>query len=190
MAFEQKREELEEYGIVLDYMPSGKSFSVKAEPIVQIVGEAKFTLLEAILKPGVSCSVGERAYIGKGERDKVALIKTRLAYNELTEGAKRELQIAVGTIIKGNEARFVNIFNSAGPLNIREHSLELLPGVGKRHLKAILEARSQKPFDNFADISARVQLLQDPIKLLTERILIELKGESRFYILTRPFSRM
>ena len=66
------------------------------------------------------------------------------------------------------------------------HSLELLPGVGKKHLTALLDARDDKPFESFGDITNRVPLLQDPVKLLTERVLIELKGESRFYILTRP----
>ena len=66
------------------------------------------------------------------------------------------------------------------------HSLELLPGVGKKHLSAILKAREEKPFESFKDISERVSLLQDPIKLLTERVILELKGESRFYMLTRP----
>jgi predicted nucleic acid-binding OB-fold protein len=32
-------------------------------------------------------------------------------------------------------------------------------------------------------------LLQDPVKLLTDRVVLELKGESRFYILTKPPAR-
>jgi putative nucleotide binding protein len=81
------------------------------------------------------------------------------------------------------------VFNNAGPVNIREHSLELLPGVGKKHLQAILKAREEKRFESFSDITKRVSLLQDPIKLLTERVVIELRGDSRFYILTRPYAR-
>ena len=82
MAFGQKREELEEYGIVLDYMPTGKSFSVKAEPLIQLVGETRFALLEAVLKPSIQAKVGERVYIGKDARDKVSLIKARMQYSK------------------------------------------------------------------------------------------------------------
>ena len=110
-------------------------------------------------------------------------------YNDLTEVAKNELPSAVSQILKENEAKFVGIFNTASPLNIRMHSLELLPGVGKKHLNAILKARDEKEFTSFKDISERVPLLQDPMKLLTERIIEELKGESRFYMLTRPYAR-
>ncbi|MDE1834435.1 MAG: DUF655 domain-containing protein [Candidatus Micrarchaeota archaeon] len=182
---EQRRESLEENAIVLDYLPTGRSSSVRAEPVVQILGEEKFTLLEAVpRKPEIK--VGEKVYIGKGERDKISVIKGRLQYNELTEASKSELPVAVSNIIKANEAKFVEFFNTASPLNIRMHSLELLPGVGKRHLTAILDARDEKKFESFEDIANRVPLLRDPIKLLADRVISELRGDSRFYILTRP----
>ena len=185
---EQRRENLEEYAIVLDYLPTGRSSSARSEPVVQLLGEEKFTLLEAVpKKPGIKIS--ERVYIGKGERDKISVIKGRLSYAELTEVAKNELPVAISEVIKSNEKKFVGIFNSAGPLNIRIHALELLPGIGKKHLTAILDARDEKPFEGFDDISKRVALLQDPVKLLTERVVLELKGDSRFYILTRPPQR-
>lgn len=186
---EQRREELEEYGVVLEYLPTGKSFSANPEPIVQLIGEERFTLLEVLLKPGTQVKLEERLYIGKDEREKVSLIKARLSYSELTEGARNELPNAIAGIINRNEQRFVGVFNRAGPLNIREHSLELLPGIGRKHLQAILAAREQKEFESFADLTARVPLLQDPVKLLTERVLAELREESRFYLLARPYSR-
>ncbi len=35
---EQRAGDLEEYARVLDYLPTGKSFSVRSEPIVQMIG--------------------------------------------------------------------------------------------------------------------------------------------------------
>ena len=180
-----RREELEEYAVVLDFLPIGRSSSARAEPLVQLIGENKFTLLEAVPKVA-ELKIDDVVYIGKGERDKISLIKSRLGYGELTEGAKKELPNAVTMIIKKNEKRYVDLFNNASSLNIRMHSLELLPNVGKKHLKAILEAREEKPFESFTDIAARVPLLQDPVKLIVERIIEELKGDSRFYLLTKP----
>lgn len=183
---ELKREDLEEYALVLDFLLTGKSSSLRSEPVAQLVGESRFTLLEVATKtPDVK--VGERVYIGRGERDKVAQIKSRIGYAELTEVAKGELPSAISGIIKGNEQKYVKFFNVASPVNIRMHSLELLPGVGKKHLQAILKAREEKEFESFGDIAKRVPLLQDPVKLLTERVIEELKGESRLYILTRPY---
>ncbi|MEM3791142.1 MAG: DUF655 domain-containing protein [Candidatus Micrarchaeaceae archaeon] len=182
---ERRKEELEEYAYVVDYLPSGKSSSLKNESMVQLVGESHFTLLEAVTKP-VEIRVGERVYIGKENRDKIEVIKGRIGYEDLTDSAKSELPNVVYAIIKNNEKRFVEFFNSAGPLNIRIHSLELLPGIGKKHLEAILRARDEKPFESFEDIEKRVELIQNPAKMLSERVIIELKGETRFYILARP----
>ena len=134
---EEKREE---YAIVLDFLLTGKSFSGRSEPLAQLIGEEWFTLLEAVPKPGAKLDPTERVYIGKAEREKIALIKTRITYSELTEHAKSELPITVMKIVKEKEKHFVDVFNNAGPLNIREHSLELLPGIGKKHMDAILKA--------------------------------------------------
>ena len=105
---EQRREDLEEHAIVLDYLPIGRSSSARAEPLVQLIGDNKFTLLEAVPK-GNAMAVGETVYIGKGERDKISLIKSRLNYQDLTEGAKKELPNAVYEIVKKHEAKVRNV---------------------------------------------------------------------------------
>jgi putative nucleotide binding protein len=180
-------ERREDYAYVLDFLQSGKSFTHRAEPVVQLLGEAMFTMLEATPKPEATLVFGERVYIGKDERDKIMLIKARIAYEELTQTAKNELPTIVTKIVKNDEKHFVDVFNNAGALNMRQHSLELLPGVGRKHLEAIIKAREEKKFESFADISARVPLLQDPAKLITERILSELMGNERFYMFTKPY---
>ncbi len=188
MENEEKHEERrEEYAFVLDFLLTGKSFSNRAEPVAQIIGDSWFTLLEAEPKPNATMKPGERVYIGRAERDKIAMIKTRVEFSDLTQNAKNELPLIVTQIIKTNEARFVELFNNAGPLNIRQHSLELLPGVGKKHLTAILKAREEKKFESFADIAARVALLQDPAKLIADRVIMELQGDQRFYMFVKPY---
>lgn len=184
-----EEEKREEYAYVLDFMASGKSFSNRSEPLTQLMGEEKFTLLEATPKPNVEIALGERVYIGKEERPKILLIKSRVGFDELTQTAKNALPNVIMTIIRAQEQKFVDIFNNAGPLNIRQHSLELLPGIGKKHLEAILKARNEKKFESFADISARVPLLQDPMKLITDRVVSELMGNERFYMFTKPYRK-
>ena len=175
---------------MLDYLTSGKSHSSRSEPLTQLLGEERFTILEATVKPNITVNMGERVYIGKENREKILLIKSRVTYDELTQNAKSELDSVVTNIVKSNEKRFVEIFNSAGPLNIREHSLELLPGIGKRHLDAILKARQEKKFESFVDITTRVPLLQDPAKPIKERIIAELQGNERFYMFTKPYRKI
>ena len=137
---EESKERREEYARVIDFMLSGKSYSNRAEPIVQLLGEEWFTLLEAQPNESVTLNLGEKGYIGKEERDKIYLIKGRIGYDDRTQTERNELPTGVMQVIMENEKRVVDVFNKSGSLNIREHSLELLPGVGKKHLKSILEA--------------------------------------------------
>lgn len=180
---------MEEFALVLDFLPYGKSTDMRKEPLAQVVGENLFTLLEVVPKQGTSLGIGERVYVGKGERDKIDHIKDRANYFGLTSGAKSELESAVKKIIKAREADYVQFFNKCGPVTLRLHQLELFPGIGKKHMKDILEQREKKQFANFKDMGERVPLLPDPVRLVAERILEELKGTSRYYILTKSPSQ-
>ncbi|RZN57407.1 MAG: DUF655 domain-containing protein [Candidatus Methanomethylicota archaeon] len=179
----------EEYAYVLDYLPYGQLRGAqpfyKREPILQAIGEYYFTLLELVPLPGMNFSIGERVAIGKHERIKIAHVKRRITYEELTQTAKEELENIVEIIVSKNEERFVAFFNNAGPLTTRMHSLELLPGVGKKLMWQIIEERKKTPFSSFEDIQKRLHIL-DPKKMIVKRIIMELKNEDKYYIFTKP----
>lgn len=177
---------MEEHAYVIDSLPYGKSTDVRREAVIQVVGDLNFTLLEVVPKPGTMPAVEEKIYIGKGERDKVDHIKGRITYNELTSASKAELERAIMMIISEREQEFVQFFSKCGSVTIRLHQLELLPGIGKKHMLDILAEREKKPFESFKEIAERVPLLPDPRKLLVARVLEEMKAESKYYILTRP----
>ncbi|MCX8197202.1 MAG: DUF655 domain-containing protein [Candidatus Micrarchaeota archaeon] len=181
--------EMEDYARVIDFMPEGKATDREREPIAQLVGEKYFTLLEVSIRKGVKCSLGQRLYIGKNERAEVEKIKKRIEFSELSATARNELPIVVKNIVKDREADFVRFFNKAGPISIRLHQLELLPGIGKKHLQQILEAREAKPFESFKDIQERVSLLPDPASLIQTRIIEEENGNSKYYLFVRPPAR-
>ncbi len=177
---------MEDYGIVVDYLPLGKSTDMQREPLVQLIGENYFTLLEAVPKKDANLKTGDKAFIGKGDREKIDHIKGRIAYADLTSSAKNELKAVVKQIVSSREAFFVSFFNKCGSVTIRLHQLELFPGIGKKHMHEIISQREKKPFESFADMNARVPLLPDPANLLADRIEEEIKGDSKYYILTRP----
>jgi len=179
----------EEYAIVLDFLPHGKAGEAAREPVAQLIGENQFTLLEATPKPGVTLSVSEKVYIGRGVRDKIERIRGRIKFNELTSAAQNEVERVIKQLVKEREKFFVDFFNKAGAINIRAHTLEHIPSVGKKHLQAILDARERKPFDSFKDIQERVPHLQKIEDLLVERILHELSGEAKYYLFTKPPSK-
>src|SRR3989344_6823258 len=183
---EQKPRTKEEFAIVLDFLPHGYPFdktpSHKKSPIVQAVGATHFVLLELVPKKEIFLQPYEKIYIGEGKRDKIHHIIGKLAADKLTATAKSELEFVVADIVAQNEAKFVTWFNNAAPLTMRMHQLELLPGLGKKHMWDIIEERKDKPFESFADIKARVKLMPDPEKIVIKRIILELAGLEKHFL--------
>ena len=177
----------EEYAIILDYLPVGYPGSFKKEPIAQAIGTDHFTLLELTIKKEAKVTPGEKVYVGPEKRDKVLFIKGRLKYDKLTNLAQSELENALDQLVQEQEERFVNFFNKAGSVTVRLHSLELLPGIGKKHMWDILAEREKESFKSFEDLSSRVPLLPDPKKMIVDRIIEELKGHEKYYLFTRPY---
>lgn len=176
----------EEYAIVLDFLPNGYSNDdrpmFKKTPIVQAIGKNRFTLLELVPKKDVFLQPSEEVYIGEKERDKIHHINGKLSLNKLTPTAKAEIEHIVHKIVHENPKRFVDFFNQAQPLSTRMHSLELLPGLGKKHMWQILEERRGEPFKDFNDLKERVKLMPDPEKIIIRRILKELERNEKHYI--------
>lgn len=182
----ERRTVREENAIVLDFLPNGYPFdkrpSHRKTAIVQALGKEYFTLLELVPKKGVFVQPYEEVYIGEGKREKIHHILGKLPIDKLTATARTELEFVVRDMVKDNESKFVEFFNNAQPLTTRMHQLELLPGLGKKHMWEILEARKEKPFDDFADIKKRVKLMPDPQKTIIRRILKEIKGKEKHRI--------
>jgi putative nucleotide binding protein len=178
--------QLEEYAVVIDYMPLGKATDAGRGPMCQLLGTSYFTILEATVKPEAKMSIGEKVYVGKDAREKIDHIKGRITYDQLTTGARNELKNAIRATIMVREAEFVNFFNKSGALTMRVNSLALLPGIGKKHMTDIMAEREKKPFESMADIAKRVALLPDPAHLIIQRIEKELEGNEKHYLFARP----
>lgn len=187
---------MEDNAIILDFLPLGYvkegTPSFKRKPIAQAIGTEEFTLLELIPKERVQLDIHERVYIGTGKRDKIARVNSRLGYDKLTATARVELDYVIEEIIKENEAKFIKFFNEAGPISTRLHQLELLPGIGKKHMWDIINAKKEAEFESFEDIKKRVPMLAEPVKLIAKRVHMEMeaagdrKGKMKYILFTRP----
>jgi len=176
----------EEAAIVLDFLPNGYPYDERPmymkSAVAQAVGKEHFILLELVPKKGIHLQPFEEVYIGEGKRDKIHHIMGKIPLEKLTATAKSELEFVVKDVIKKNEAKFIDFFNRAQPLSTRMHQLELLPGLGKKHMWQIIESRDEKQFESFADMKNRVKLMPDPEKAVLKRILQELQGSEKHKI--------
>ena len=186
----------EENAVILDYLSRGyvksdmSKFGGKA--IAQAIGTEKFTLLELAPKNGVDLEIQDTVYIGKGKRDKIYRVLGKLNYENLTATSRIELDYAIRDIVESNEAKYVEFFNTTESISTRQHSLELIPGIGKKYMWDIIKAREEKPFESFEDISQRLPTLADPAGMIVNRVKQELdtttprRGKHKYNIFTQP----
>jgi putative nucleotide binding protein len=189
MAMMEKR--YEEYAYVLDFLPHGRSgvrptgrAGYRAGALVQLMGEEFFTLLEALVKDGVTLKPHDRVYVGKEPREEITYIIGRIRYEELTAAAKMELPAVISRTVLSRENWFINFFNSARAITPRMHALELIPGIGKKYMWQVINEREKRTFESYDDLQKRTEL-PNPVKLVTKRVLEELSGDSKYRLFTR-----
>jgi len=186
---ERAEKKREEYGIILDFLQNGYPFDRRPShiktPIAHALGTTKFALLELVPKKGMRLQPFEKVYIGDEERDKVHHVNGRIGMGKLTETGKSELPHAVKSLVEEREQDFIEFFNKAQPMSTRMHALELLPGVGKKHMWEILDERKGDPFKSFDDIKKRVPNLSDPKRAMINRILNEVAGKEKHNLFVR-----
>jgi putative nucleotide binding protein len=167
--------------VVLDYLPHGRGDDdrpqYQKDPLALALGESEFRLYELTLAEGASPTIG-----GWVDLDDDAVERVReIEFDDLSGGARSELEYAVDEIVDRDDQRFVDFYNEAQPITLRLHQLNLLPGIGKKLRNTILDERKRKPFEGFAELEERVSGLHDPREVLVERVLEELREEDLKY---------
>ena len=186
-----KKAEREDVAYILDYLPYGRSDDPRPmyqkKPLVQGVGEKHFVLMEMMPKENVAPRSHDKVYIGEGDRPVIDHVKRRIIYTEISHAAQMELPSAIEKIVVTNEDKFLVFFNEAYPITTRLHMLELLPGIGKKLMWGIIDARKKGKFASFKDLVERVKGLHAPEKLVMNRVIDELKDDNiKYRIFTTP----
>ncbi len=170
----------EEKCIILDFLPTGYPDKRYSEPIAQAIGTSYFSLLELVPQQGVTFKQEEE--VDLSQREKIKFIRSSLRFRDLTNLARNILPDVIERIIRENEKRFIDFFNKSRIITPRMHQLQLLPGIGKKHLSDILNERNKKPFESFKDLEERVKLFPNPVKLIAQRVLEELENKEKYYL--------
>ena len=164
--------------------PEDRHREHRERDFLQLIGDTYFTLMEALPRDDAEIAIGSKISLLGPNSAIVECSTVLIGYDDLSPYAKSKLEEIVENIIREKEKIFVEFFNTAPPVNIRFHTLELLPGIGKKTVHKIIEEREREPFKSFEDIKRRVKI--DPVKVLASRIVKELKGEERYYLFVNP----
>ena len=182
---------MEDYVYVLDYLSKGRGDLPphKRHPVVYGIGENQFTLLELVPRDDMSFNIGERIYVGKDpdKRKKIAKIKGRINYEDMTSTAHGEMPYVILDIVQNKKDRFIKFYNESPAISTRFHVLELLPGLGKKMIHDILDERKKKHFESFKEMCDRIDFLRAPDKLIAKRVELELTDpDQKYRLFTRP----
>ncbi|MFC7325234.1 DUF655 domain-containing protein [Halorubrum rutilum] len=167
--------------VLLDVLPNGRPDDdrppSRKTPVAYGLGTDSFRLYELGLDEGADASVGDRV-----ELDGPGVGRYReVEYDDLTRNAAAEVEYAVEAIVDADERRFVDFYNEAGPITLRLHQLNLLPGVGKQLRNNVLDERKRGPFESFEEVSERVSGLHRPREVIVERIVEEIREDDLKY---------
>lgn len=171
--------------VVLDYLPHGLSDggrpSYHQSPAGYGLGMYDFELYQMAFDDDARVTIGKRVVVDPPSEREMVTDCHDVEYDDLSSGAKSELEYVVRDLVEENEDRFVAFYNEAQPITLRLHQLNLLPGIGKKLRNTILDERKRTPFESFEEIEDRVSGLHDPAEIIAKRILEELRDEDIKY---------
>lgn len=152
-----------------------------AEPLVQAVATTSFALVDVTVTDASVLDQDDRLYVGPGAWDRVVGIDRQLSYHALPAVVQGLLGPMIEQIIRRNENRFIEAFNTTVLDDCDCHPLALLPGLSAACREAIIAERSQRRFIDFADLTDRVVCCDHPCAMVAERVLAELRGDDDTY---------
>ncbi|MWV39143.1 DUF655 domain-containing protein [Natrialba sp. INN-245] len=171
--------------VVLDYLAHGLSDDGRPQyeksPAGYALDVESFELYQVAFDEDERLTIGNEVIVEPADERGVVTESHRVEYDDLSSGARSELEYVVQDVVDENEGRFVDFYNEAQPITLRLHQLNLLPGIGKKLRNGILDERKRKPFESFDELSERVSGLHDPDEILVERILEELRDDDLKY---------
>ena len=163
---------------VLDYLAHGRegdeSPQYRKPQLLQVIKEEGFVPCELVLKQGPLGTIGDPLNVNEYP-EYIESIR-EIKYEDLSVGAKSELERNIREIIQNNSEKFVDFFNNSNPISIRLHQLNLLPGIGGKIRDRILNSRKYSSFESFEDLEEKIEGLYNPQEIILNRILDELKN--------------
>lgn len=179
----------EDHAYVVDTFDAESSLAHRryVGQVAQLMGEKHFILLEGLARQGIELGTLDRVYVGPGRRNKIAVVLRRIGMEDLTAFARGEIARTVEKSISLNESRWTDVLNTMRPLTPRLHSLQLLPGIGRKRVWAVITERERKPFRGFADFQMRTRI--DPLKALARRVQDELEGSQKYYLFVDAYGK-
>ncbi|MBL6748433.1 MAG: DUF655 domain-containing protein [Candidatus Poseidonia sp.] len=122
----------------------------------------------------------QRIYIGTdtSQRKEVVAILGMAHLDKMSNMARQDMPLVVQLFVEEHAQYFVEEFyNRAGPMNLKQHSFQLLPDIGNRKAKNMVEARNQLGvFASMDELNAQCSI--NGAELLARRFVQEIEDKA------------
>lgn len=144
--------------------------------VIVAISEGKMLLCRLEPKSGSEpLLTTTRIYIGTDAAKRVDVERVLGMTNlgRVANHVKADLPLVIQIFIEENEKHFIDtFFNRAGNMSLKQHSFELLPGVGNKKAMQMVEARGSSGFETLAALNEACGI--DAADLLAKRFHTEL----------------
>lgn len=148
--------------------------------VIYALSENPFVLARLKPKEGISNQMaGERIWIGKdrSRREVVDTVLGMTSVERLSNAAGLDLPLIIQLFIEENAGHFINsFFNKAGPLSLKQHAFELLPGIGGKKAQQMVEIRGRVGFKTLEELNEKCAI--DAAELLANRFHQEMSDRN------------
>lgn len=175
--------------IILDVLPHGHIEDDRPtwqkSPLVQVITFPDFVLYEVKTDKYNTPRVQDKdTFENFLTRNELGEVVKKIDYEDLTATSKALILPLLEKEVNNFEEFFINFFNNSTSITPRMHALKLLPGIGKKHMWEILNAREKQKFVTFQDISDRTSI-SNPQKLIAQRVIKELQRDVKYYLFSK-----
>lgn len=146
--------------------------------VIVALGESKM-LLGRYAGKNPATTVGERIYVGvdSNKRTEIGEILGMAKMDRLSGSAISDLPLVTQMFVEENQAHFIKaFFNIAGPLSLKQHAFELLPGIGKKKALQMVEIRGSSGFSSLEQLNESCAI--DAAELLAKRFVAEIEDKN------------
>jgi len=148
--------------------------------VIVAISEEKMLLCRLEPKPGVDpLLTTSRVYIGTdaSKRVNIGRVLGMTNLGRVANHVKADLPLVIQIFIEENEKHFIDtFFNRAGNMSLKQHSFELLPGVGNKKALQMVDARGSSGFETLAALNEACNI--DAADLLAKRFHTELEDRN------------
>jgi putative nucleotide binding protein len=143
--------------------------------IIHCITEQHLHLIKARASPG--CGIlapGQKLELPTEEgSEKIALVLGKGRYRELPNLAQAAIVDVMKGILSENPKACLEFYNRAGPVSLKYHAFQLLPGVGPRKATQMVKSRVSAGWMTFEEVDEACTI--DSLQLIVERLVEELQ---------------